>query len=307
MRAACRRQRGAALLIALVAVALATVLAVGLLESAQRGQARTEALVTGERAHQYAAGMEALVARSMARARAEGLDAALVDGAWTEPFEVPGGFVQGRLLDQQGRFNLNALASQDAALAGRAEAALERLLDALGQPRSVAAELADWIEGGAAVRSGSVGDFWYAAQQPPYRVPGLPLAHVSELRWLRSVDQSVYEALLPHVAALPDPVLRINVNTATDEVLAALFDALDPEQARRVLADGPFSDRSQVIEHPLLAGQVTPEIVMLLDVTSRWYLAQARVVLKGIERDFFRLMALDGTGYDFRYVSQGVP
>ena len=74
-----------------------------------------------------------------------------------------------------------------------------------------------------------------------------------------------------------------------------------------MLADGPFSDVSQVIEHPLLIGRVTPEIALQLDVSSRWYLAQARVVLEGIERDFFRLMALDGTGYDFRYVSQGVP
>ena len=307
MRPLVRHQRGGALLIALVAVALATLLAVGLLERTQRNLARTEALLTGERSHQYALGMEALVARSLARARAEGLDAASVDGAWTEPFEVPGGFVQGRLLDQQGRFNLNALASADAALARRAEAALERLLDELGQPRSVAAELADWIEGDAAIRSGSVGDFWYAAQQPPYRMAGLPLAHVSELRWLRSVDQAVYAALQPHVTALPDPGLRINVNTTTDVVLAALFEALDREQARRVLADGPFSDVSQVIEHPLLIGRVTPEIALQLDVSSRWYLAQARVVLEGIERDFFRLMALDGTGYDFRYVSQGVP
>jgi general secretion pathway protein K len=211
------------------------------------------------------------------------------------------------MLDQQGRFNLNALASRDAALIRRAERQFERLLDALGQPRSVAAELADWIEGDAAIRSGSVGDFWYAAQQPSYRMAGLPLAHVSELRWLRSVDAGVYASLLPHVTALPDRGLWINVNTATPEVLSSLVEGLDLESARRVLADGPFSDSAQLLAHPLLAGLLTPDIQRELVVSSQWYLAQARVVLDGIERDFFRLMSLDGPGYDFRYVSQGLP
>jgi len=300
-------QRGSALLIALVAVALATVLAVGLLERAQRGLARTESLISGERAQQYALAMEALVASALEQARAEGLDDTLISGTWTPPYEVPGGQVQGRLLDRQGRFNLNALASTDAALAGRAERALERLLDVLGQPRSVAAELADWIEGDAAIRSGSVGDFWYAAQQPPYRMAGLALAHESELRWLRSVDSIVYQALLPHVTALPERVLRVNVNTTTPEVLASLIVGLDIESARRVLADGPFSDSAQLVTHPLLAGLLTPDVERELTVASQWYMAQARVVLEGIERDFFRLMAADGAGYDFRYVSQGLP
>src|SRR6056297_1359984 len=94
-------QRGSALLIALVAVALATVLAVGLLERAQRGLARTESLISGERAQQYALAMEALVASALEQARAEGLDDTLISGTWTPPYEVPGGQVQGRLLDRQ--------------------------------------------------------------------------------------------------------------------------------------------------------------------------------------------------------------
>ena len=302
-----RRQRGAALLIALIAVALATVLAVSLLERAQRSMARTEALIATERSQQYALAMEVLAADALARIQAEGLDAGAVDGAWTEPFEVPGGFVQGRLLDQHGQFNLNALASPESGLARRAEEALARLLELLGQPPAVAAELADWIEGDRAVRSGSVGDFWYTAQQPPYRMAGLALAHVSELRWLRSVDDGVYRALEPYVTTLPEPVLRVNVNTTSEAVLAALVDGLEIDDARRVLADGPFSDLGQFLSHPLVQSRAGPELQREFTLSSRWYLAQARVVLDGIERDVFRLMSMDGAGYDFRYVSQGVP
>ncbi|MEE4297747.1 MAG: type II secretion system minor pseudopilin GspK [Wenzhouxiangella sp.] len=302
-----RHQNGSALLIALVAVALATVIAVSLLERAQSGMARTEAVMANERSYQFALGMNALVQDALAQARAEGLSASSMSGVWTPPYDVPGGYVQGRLLDRQGRFNLNALANPDPVLARQAESALERLLDALGLPRSIAAELADWIEGDAAIRSGSVGDFWYQAQQPPYRMSGLMLAHVSELRWLRSVDQAVYDVLRPHVAALPESRLQININTTTPEVLVGLIEALDLASARRVLADGPFNDAGQLRVHPVLAPLLTPDIERLFVVDSQWFLAQARVRLAGTERDFFRLLAVDGAGYDFRYVSQGLP
>jgi general secretion pathway protein K len=300
-------QEGSALLIALVAVALATVIAISLLERAQSALGRTEALMSNERSYQFALGMNALVENALEQARAEGLSAASMSGVWTPPYDVPGGHVQGRLLDRQGRFNLNALANPDPVLARQAESAMVRLLDALGLPRSIAAELADWIEGDAAIRSGSVGDFWYQAQRPPYRMSGLMLAHVSELRWLRSVDPSVYEVLRPHVVALPESTLQININTTTPEVLAGLIETLDLESARRVLADGPFTDAGQIRAHPLLAPLLTPDVERLLVVDSQWFLAQARVRLSGIERDFFRLLAVDGTGYDFRYVSQGLP
>lgn len=301
------REKGSALLIALVAVALATVIAVSVLERAQSAMGRTEALLTSERSYQYAQGMEVLVANALERARAEGLNAASIDGVWTPPFDVPGGQVQGRLLDRQGRFNLNALANADSALARRAEAAFGRLLIVLGLSPAIAGELADWIEGDAAIRSGSVGDFWYAAQRPPYRMAGMPLAHVSELRWLRSIDPDDYAALQAHVTVLPETSLNININTTSAEVLTGLIEELDLESARRVLADGPFVDRAQLSSHPLLAGALTPAVERELVVDSRWYLAQARVSLEGIERDFFRLLSVDGAGYDFRYVSQGLP
>lgn len=307
--AARTRQRGSALLIALIAVALATLLAVGLLERTQRDLARMEAVLANERSWQYALGMEALVRRLLAQAQAEGLNPSELAGRWTEPFAVPGGHVQGRLIDQQGRFNLNALASPDRALATAAQTRLIRLLERIGLPRSIAPELSEWVvgTGDALGRSVSVGEAWYGSQDPAYRIPGLPLAHVSELRWLRSVDAEVYQRLLPHVTALPETSLRVNVNAATPEVLAALIEGLELEQARRILADVPFSDLAQLAAHPLIAGRMTPELQVHLGLNSLWYLLQARVVLGGVERDYHRLIHRDGSGYDFRYFSQGSP
>jgi general secretion pathway protein K len=300
-----RRQKGAALLIALVAVALASVLALSLIERGQGSLARTQALVASERAYQLALGMELLATDLIEQALAHG-GAPLPDGRWTPPYEVPGGSIQGRLEDQGGRFNLNALTDPDPLSASLAFEAFERLLDQLGLNRLIAAELADWVELPAVPRPGSAAEAWYLGQQPPYRMAGTRLAHVSELRWLRSVDEAAFARLSAHVAALPEPALRINVNTASPAVLASLDIELSLEQARRVLGDGPYRDVRAFMAHPIIAARPRPELERHLQVQSLWYLAQARVTLDGVERDYYRLIRHGGSGYDFRLFSQGI-
>lgn len=301
-------QRGAALLIALIAVALASVIALGLVERSQRALARTEALVATERSWQYARGMQALVAETLRRARSGEIDPIVLDGAWSEPYEVPGGVIQGRLLDRNGLFNVNALAHPDAARADRAAEAFARLLEALGLDPVIADELNDWLEGARMPRPGSAADDWYMRLNPPYRTAGTTLAHESELAWLRSVDEEVLATLSDHVTALPDTALQVNVNAATAVVVASLIAELDVAQARRVLADGPFADRQAFLSHPLIEPFSTPVVSQQIVTEGRWYLAHARVVLDGIERDYFGLLSASGPGYDeFRYFSQGVP
>ena len=302
-----RPQCGAALLVALMAVALATVLALALIERGQGTLARTQALISTERAYQYALGMDLLADQLITRVMSDGLDPSLLDGTWTPVYDVPGGLIQGRLLDQNARFNVNALAHPDRLRAGQAFERFERLLDHLGLPVIIAAELADWLEGASQPRPGSAGDVHYASQRPPYRMAGTRLAHASELRWLRSVDDQAWQRLAPVVSALPEPELLINVNTASAVVLASLFDDLDLDSARRLADDGPWADLNGFLQHPLVQVRAYPGLEAGLTVVSPWYLAQARVVLDGIERDYFRLMRWGSSGYDFRLFSQGVP
>src|SRR5699024_243353 len=125
------RQRGSALLIALIAAALAAVIATALLERGQRALARSEALLATERSWQYAQGMSILAERMLKKAMAEGAQASALDGSWTAPFQVPGGMVQGRLVDQGALFNLNSLAHPDGATASAAREAFRRLLESL--------------------------------------------------------------------------------------------------------------------------------------------------------------------------------
>lgn len=299
------RQSGAALLLALLAVVLASVLALGMIERSQQGLARTQALLDGERAVQLAHGMALLAQDWLASQDIDDPASALLEGQWSAPFSVPGGVIQGRLLDQNARFNLNALAHPDPIEALEARLQFERLLELLGLEPRIAVELADWLDGGAQPRPGGAGDAFYAGRQPPYRQAGTLMAHASELRWLRSVDSEVYQRLLPHVTALPEPVRLFNVQTMDEWVMASLWVDLSVAEARRIRLEGPYPSVEQFLAHPLLANRPDAIQAALLTRHSRWFLAQARVTANGLERDYFRLMLRGASGYDFRWFSQG--
>jgi len=282
------RQRGAALLIALLAVTLAALLAAELLERSQRDVARTTAVANAERAWQFAEGVEGLARDWIRRQREVGARASLLDGQWSQPFAVPGGSVRGRMLARDGRFNLNALASRDPAVAIEARRVLAELLELLNIDPALGEDIESlFARGGAGQR--------------------IRLAHLSELRRLERYTTAEHDRLRPFLAVLPDPETRINVNRTRPEVLAAVLAGLAPEAARSLLARAPFETLDEVLAQRELAQLDARVIRRRLTVQSEWFLLQAEVVLDDTVRDYFRLVAASGSRYDFRYLSQGVP
>lgn len=280
------RQDGAALLIALLAVALAAALAVGLIEDQRGTLARTQALVDAERSWQFASGLEGLAADWIRRARRGEVPDALLDGRWSAPFAVPGGSVRVRLLTRSGRFNVNALADPDPTRAEQARLGLARLLAVLGLDVDLADAVNRLLRGNG---------------QP------LELIHASELRALSGWNPSVEQRLLPFLAVLPDPRSRLDVNTATPEVLHARIPGLSREAAQRVHAQRPYARLQDFRSQPDIAALQLPELDSLVQLGGDWYLAHAEIVLNGRLHEHVRLMSISSAGYDARYVSTRLP
>ncbi len=72
MTAPMRRQRGVALLVALLVVALATILIAALLDRGELALARTRNVLRGEQAEAYAQGLEAYAAEVLIQTRNQG-------------------------------------------------------------------------------------------------------------------------------------------------------------------------------------------------------------------------------------------
>lgn len=236
-----RPPRGAALVSALLTVALVAAIAAGLV--AQQGLAlRT----VGGRHDQAQARLLARGAVDWARnILADDKRTSNVDHlgeAWATrvpPIPVEEGEVAGEIDDQNGRLNLNNLVNNGSADAVQV-AIYRRLLGVAGIPDReatvLAATLADWLDADSEpVAPYSAETPWYASLDRPYRSADAPLTDVDELLRVRGYSPAIVDRLRPFVAALPTRT-RINVNTASAEVLAAALPELSLDDARVVVA-----------------------------------------------------------------------
>ena len=303
---------GAALLVALLVMALASALAVELLRGLHLDLARTASLDRDARSRALGLGAESLARRALDRdtEREPAIDSH--DSPWRRAagtLPVAGGSVAASLSDLDGRFNVNTLIRPDGNDDDAAGAQFERLLRSLGLEPAIGAALADWIDADAIPRRDGAEDLFYTARRPAYRAANRPLVHITELRLIAGVDDDAFEALRPHVCALPADVRRINVNTATEVVLMSLLPGIDRARARRLHSNGRarYRDTEQFRHAPALSGLDTGALAGRIKVRSDHFLLHTRVRLEQRPRDYYALLRRDGTRYDVVFRSFGIP
>lgn len=165
---------------------------------------------------------------------------------WAMPLPalpVEGGAIRVAIEDAQGRFNLNNV-WRNGAPSTADVAVLRRLLTLLRLDPVLTEPLLDWIDPDDNARPQGAEDVDYLNGQPPYRAANQPLTSVDELRLIRGYTAKTVEVLRPYVTVLPVPT-DININTASPLVLAALIPGLDLDQAgqiARARQDNPFQN-----------------------------------------------------------------
>ncbi len=295
-----KRQRGVALLLALLIVALAALIATRLFELTSSGIARGESQARLQDAYLLAQGMEdfALVLLKRDQDLGDGVDTR--SDAWARPLPplpVPGGRVGGVLRDLDGRFNLNTLVRNDQPDAV-ARARFARLLAALELEPALLDAISDWIDADSQVAPQGAEDLDYLRADPPYRAANRPFVHVSELRRIRGIDDKVYRLLAPEVSALPADV-GLNINTMSAAGMMSLADGISLDLARQLSRDGQAQYRSmtELVDALANAGvTLDPAAIQGLTVSSRYFLARADVELAGRNFTFYSLLQRSGSG-----------
>ena len=303
-----QRQRGAALLLAMLIVTLVATLAAGMVwqqwqatevEAASRARTQATSLVQG------AVDWARLILRTDAQdTKRGGIDS--LDEVWATPLQdvklseflaadrdnstdtALDAFLSGQISDAQARYNLRNLGETDAEDAQPHLKVLQRLCDTLGLPREVATRIADGMKG-AETAEEQIDDSRGVTA-------GLPLApqRLEQLAWL-GLDAATIARLKPFVVVLPMRT-KVNLNTAAPEVLMAVVEGLDRASAERLVrarASGGFASVEQ-------AGKLLPEKLALsaelLDVKSSFFevlgeLRYDRFVLR--ERSLVQRRGLD--------------
>jgi general secretion pathway protein K len=221
-----RAQRGVALMVAILLVAMGTILAASIAFDSVMAARRGVAILALDQSFMVATGAEALAAYALREDFRENADVDHPGEVWGKPYGpleiVPGVILTAYVEDLQGRFNLNSLLGDDGSVNESALAQLQRLMEKLEIEPKWAGMIADWIDLDTVERNPDGGeDTLYAGQDPPYRSPNLLITSTSELLALPGFGRERYLKLAPYVAALPHEA-KLNLCSASGMVIDSL-------------------------------------------------------------------------------------
>lgn len=271
--AACPRlQRGSALILALVAVFIATSISAALIASLGRSIDMASALQDQRQARLLARGAVDWARNVLAAdARRTGNDNS--QEPWT--VEIPPipvgdsdeGEVSGQIKELSGLFNLNQLAPQGEPNPVAVQQ-YARLLTAIGVPQGQANQLTTALQHAILPLPENAADD---------ALPHSPLVDPLELAQVPGYEDPALRArILPFVTAVPAPS-KVNLNFAPPEVLSALTEGLTVDAARQLAAERDRAWFRTVAEYAsrLPAGARLTSVAAC-DVRSRYFLVTGR-------------------------------
>lgn len=263
-----RRQHGIALITAILVVSIAVIAATAVLSAGSLAIQRTATLQETEKAWWYAIGVEAWVKTILQRDAKENKYDALND-IWAMPVDalpVEQGFLAGRIIDEQGRFNLNNFGVTDAGTTFKDwQDIFTRLFEQLkldpSLARPISEAIRDWVDAdqNPTPYDGAEDNEYLSIRAPamPYRTAGRFMQSVTELMAVKGINKDIYAALLPYISALPTADAKINVNTAPEALVRALVDkpSTEMEQFLRERAEKPAETDGELATKGVIAGQ----------------------------------------------------
>lgn len=237
-----RSQRGAALVVALLIVAMVVMLGTALGSDFLLMFRRVENQLYSEQAYAYLQGAEEL-------ARAALLQDLQRDGdkhndnlsepwAQEQKFPTDYGWIVGQIEDLGGRFNVNGLTSNTATdnTAGGHSSTQNQFIRLLltlkleeplsiDQAQALAEAVTDWIDGNDEVDGlGGAESQYYAQAEPMGRAANRAMVSPSELLWVKGMTPEIYRALAPLITVWPKEGSKLNLNTASVQVLRSMGD-----------------------------------------------------------------------------------
>jgi general secretion pathway protein K len=242
-----RDEKGMVLLLVLVIVALLAALLTEFAFSTLVDLRLTETFRDNTRAYYYAkSGITA--GRMLLKLDQPSYDAH--DEMWAQPYPnvpVGDGVVSLAIEDQGGKLDIKTL------LTGRNVNPIVRdqfkLLFTnleLDNPSVLTAALIDWIDGDEDPHEdiGAESDY-YSRQTPPYRCKNALLDSLGELTLIRGFTPEIIKLVTPHLTVHGNDDKKINVNTASIDVLMSLSEdpVIDRSTAEAIIAmrqDKPF-------------------------------------------------------------------
>ncbi len=229
-----KKQRGAAIIVALFVVALVAAAAIAMIERLRTDIRRTELILNATTADFYAQGSVIWAIDQLNRDWDNAKNNAVIDFA---PIKSPldhqnGATIFSVIYDAQGFFNLNNLANS------QYQGNFVRLMRTIapeineGDANTITQSVMDWVSPN--VKNPAL-DEYYRKLSPPYRSPHRPMGSISELRLVKGMTPQLFSKLMPYITVLPGNT-TINVNSASAPILMSLSVTLTADAAKTLEA-----------------------------------------------------------------------
>ncbi|RMA81323.1 type II secretion system minor pseudopilin GspK [Umboniibacter marinipuniceus] len=264
------KQRGAALISALVVVVLVTVIASRIQSDFFRTMSSVETSMSRQQARILLDSTVPLAQKLMAYDDDAEVDAA--GDVWlqpTGPMLLDGGALQATLYDATARFNINSLGGDIGEGQNYTEAQRRfiRLLQTfeelqLGQSEAeaICVAIKDWLDADSFTSGldGAENNYYTTLSPVPYRTANQFFESVSELQLVRHMTPVLYQQLRPWLVALPSSEPVLNINLASSKLLRTLNSADDLTPLEVSQVDGwllereasPFNDLNAFMASP---------------------------------------------------------
>jgi len=303
-----RNERGIALLVVLMAIALMTLIvmdfstaaALGYLSSAnQANELRSYYLARSA----VSVGLGLLTEDSRIDARMETPFDSLND-AWAVPLppvDVDGGTVTVAIVDEARKLNINQLVNtNDGQINPQFAATLERLFSIIGITPKIIPAIADWLDPDSIESPNGAELGFYLRLNPPYAPRNGPMPTIGDLKMIRGIDDATFKRLLPFLTV--EPEMQVNANTAPPEVLASLLPELygnanlinEIITARMIR---PFVNLTDVGNLPGF-GQMSTQLSQVLTTRSNFFTISAMGTFAGARKVIYSTFRRqpDGSG-----------
>ena len=301
-----RRQKGVALILVLIILALVSIVATQLIAERNIHARRTANLLLYDNAWSYALGAEELARIGLVELF-KNVDEVTLAQPWASDgivYPIEGGQLSGELKDLRSCFNINAIAAgagideneeqEQEEISGEekprpGEKIFAELLNDLQvetdvTPEGLAARLRDWIDQDQRP-AGFEGreDYEYSGYTVPYRTADHPIVSITELYTISGFTPEIVSLLRPYLCVIPGVTeLTLNVNTIDKEhpeLLSSLYDNLDVATAQSILNARGITGFDEETYNQQLPAEAKLRPGARVDFTSPYFRLKARVSL----------------------------
>jgi general secretion pathway protein K len=302
------RQRGIAMLVAILLVALGTIIAAAVAYESAMSARRGSATISFDEALLVNEGAEALAAYGLRAVKTMDKSGDIdLAQPWAQPVGplevVPGVTLEASLEDMEGRFNLNWLVLSDGS--GKpdpvAVAAFTHLLELVGIEPKWTDMVVDWIDAGTDPLPDGAEDSAYLGQNPPYLTANEYITSASELLALSGFGHDRYAKLAPYVTALP-PSTKLNICTAPGFVLDAFIPgrqewSIDPVGLAKNRTSAGACFPTTAGYQATFEGTAYASVSARFETKSHYFRLSSLVTIGTTEFNLYSLLYVDDNGF----------